>query len=40
LIGLRAGDVFALSTEDGRPHVLQVIAVRAPHAEAEVAHGA
>jgi regulator of nucleoside diphosphate kinase len=40
LIGLRPGDVFALSTEDGRPRVLQVIAVRAPQTEAEVAHGA
>ncbi|MFI4949653.1 MAG: GreA/GreB family elongation factor [Caulobacterales bacterium] len=30
LIGLRPGDVFALTTEDGRPHVLQVLSVGAP----------
>jgi regulator of nucleoside diphosphate kinase len=30
LIGLRPGDLFALTTEDGRPHVLQVLSVRAP----------
>ena len=40
LIGLRAGDVFALSTEDGRPHVLHVASVREPAAEMEARHGA
>lgn len=30
LIGLRPGDLFALTTDDGRPHVLQVLTVRAP----------
>lgn len=40
LIGLRAGDVFALSTEDGRPHVLQVETVREPAPEREARHGA
>jgi regulator of nucleoside diphosphate kinase len=28
LVGLQAGDLFALSTEDGRPRVLQVMQVR------------
>lgn len=34
LIGLRPDDLFALTTEDGRPHVLQVLTVREPLATA------
>jgi regulator of nucleoside diphosphate kinase len=37
LIGLRPGNLFGLTTDDGRPHVLQVLTVREPPATAKEA---
>jgi regulator of nucleoside diphosphate kinase len=34
LLGLRPGDLFAVSTEDGRPQVLEILEVRQAHGEA------